>query len=124
MSVSSINRNVFLFLKHINYLPTQQVDSIVVSSFLEYHQINISIPIGSLLSDEERDLEQQFIARWRKYQTSFDFEDLIELFEFIVSPADKEVNGAVYTPRYIREYIVDEVLVRKWISEWKVNHTN
>ena len=93
MSVSSINRNVLLFLKHINYLPTQQVDAIVVSSFLEYHQINISIPIVPPLSDEEKDLEQQFIARWRKYQTSFDFEDLIELFEFIVSPADKEVNG-------------------------------
>lgn len=109
MSVSSINRNVFLFLKHINYLPTQQVDAIVVSSFLEYHRISISIPIVSSLSDEEKDLEQQFLARWRKYQTSFDYENLIELFEFIISPADREVNGAVYTPRYIREYIVDEV---------------
>lgn len=120
MSVSGVNRNVLLFLKQINYLSTQQVDAIVVSSFLEYHQINISIPIVSLLSDEEKDLEQQFIARWRKYQASFDFEDLIELFEFIVSPADKEVNGAVYTPRYIREYIVDEVF--KYIPENEIQN--
>src|SRR5690606_187279 len=35
---------------------------------------------------------------------------LIELFEFIISPNDKIVNGAVYTPKYIREYIVSTAI--------------
>lgn len=33
-------------------------------------------------------------------------EELIELFEFVISPANKVINGAVYTPRSIREFIV------------------
>ena len=37
-------------------------------------------------------------------------EDLIELFEFVISPSEKEVNGAVYTPLYIRDYIIKNVL--------------
>lgn len=44
-------------------------------------------------------------------------ENLIEIFEFVISPAEKEVNGAVYTPRYIREYIVDEVIEKLPIEE-------
>ena len=38
--------------------------------------------------------------------TEKDIEELIKLFEFVISPADKEVNGAVYTPEFIRNYIV------------------
>ena len=41
---------------------------------------------------------------------TFNFEDLIELFEFVVSPADKIINGTVYTPKFIRDYIVNEAL--------------
>jgi len=45
------------------------------------------------------------------------FEHLIELFEFVVSPAEKVVNGAVYTPAYIREYIVQRTLEGADIGE-------
>lgn len=37
-------------------------------------------------------------------------ETLIDLFEFVVSPADKVVTGAIYTPQYIRHHIVEHVL--------------
>jgi adenine-specific DNA-methyltransferase len=29
----------------------------------------------------------------------FGFEELIELFEFVISPADRIINGAIYTPQ-------------------------
>jgi hypothetical protein len=35
---------------------------------------------------------------------------LIELFEFVISPEDRIVNGAIYTPKYIREYIINEAI--------------
>jgi len=44
---------------------------------------------------------------------NFGIEDLIELFEFVVSPADRIVNGAVYTPLNIREYIIQQTFSSK-----------
>jgi len=41
---------------------------------------------------------------------NFGLEDLIEIFEFVISPKDKVVTGAVYTPKYIREFITKETL--------------
>src|SRR5690606_22769303 len=37
-------------------------------------------------------------------------EELIELFEFVISPADRIINGAIYTPENIRNYIVKNTL--------------
>ena len=34
-------------------------------------------------------------------------EELINLFEFVISPADKIINGAIYTPQRIRNYILE-----------------
>ena len=39
---------------------------------------------------------------------SFPFELLVELFEFVISPSDKLINGAIYTPKNIREYITKQ----------------
>lgn len=39
-----------------------------------------------------------------------DLEDVIKIFEQIIPSEEKIVNGAVYTPLYIREYIVSEVV--------------
>lgn len=110
MSVSCINRNILSFLKRINHLSTQKIDAMIVSAFGEYNGLNPKCIIISELKGNERELERQLLTMWKRYQQSFDLENLIELFEFVISPAEKEVNGAVYTPRDIREYIVDEVL--------------
>ena len=45
----------------------------------------------------------------KKAYDGFSLERLIELFEFVVSPSDKIVTGAIYTPTYIREAIVEHV---------------
>ncbi|MEQ8683638.1 MAG: N-6 DNA methylase [Imperialibacter sp.] len=36
-----------------------------------------------------------------------DIEELVEVFEFVISPEEKVITGAVYTPNYIREFIVN-----------------
>lgn len=35
---------------------------------------------------------------------------MIELFEFVISPSDRIITGAVYTPNNVREYIVQNIL--------------
>lgn len=65
----------------------------------------------------DKSLVISFLETWNKYQQSFDLENLIEIFEFVISPAEKEVNGAVYTPRYLRECIVDEVFKKLPVEE-------
>lgn len=51
----------------------------------------------------------------------FSFDELIESFELAIPSQDKVVNGAVYTPNYIKSFIVENSLskVKKPISEIK-----
>ncbi|WP_290433288.1 Eco57I restriction-modification methylase domain-containing protein [Alistipes finegoldii] len=62
-----------------------------------------------LLARNNADLND-FLAYLNKKKVKLEIEDLIEFFEFVISPIDREVNGSVYTPRYIREYIINFVL--------------
>ena len=65
-----------------------------------------------IISKDKNELQQldKFITLFRNEK--FDIEELIKLFEFVISPADKEVNGAVYTPEFIRNYIVKEAITK------------
>ena len=62
----------------------------------------------------EHIIENENVAKFVDYLTKkgirLGLEDLTAFFEFVVSPQEKEVNGAVYTPEYIREHIVGRVL--------------
>ena len=62
----------------------------------------------------EHIIENDNVAKFVDYLTQkgirLGLEDLTAFFEFVVSPQEKEVNGAVYTPEYIREHIVGRVL--------------
>lgn len=45
----------------------------------------------------------------RANYTAIDLELLIDFFEFVISPSDKVVTGAIYTPQVIRDRIVDHI---------------
>jgi methylase of polypeptide subunit release factors len=53
---------------------------------------------------------QEFSNILYKYNQRLCFEPLLELFEFVISPSDKLINGAIYTPKKIRNYITIESL--------------
>lgn len=99
------------FIKNYSSQPNK-VDRLIVSNFLysaNLNQTGNKFLLKYLISkndDDEYDFLQEFIA----ISKITSFEELIELFEFVISPEDKVVSGAVYTPRYIREYIVKETL--------------
>lgn len=64
----------------------------------------------------EHIIDNENVAKFVEYLNQkgikLGLEDLIAFFEFVVSPQEKEVNGAVYTPEYIREHIVTHVLMQ------------
>lgn len=67
--------------------------------------------------EEENSLLEDFISTLDGVEFAYGIEDLIRLFEFVISPEEKEVTGAVYTPAMIRETIIDQVLSDLSIDE-------
>lgn len=85
-------------------------DCFIVSAYLS--QNSILVRNNQLIL--EHIIDNENVAKFVEYLNQKDIrlglEDLIAFFEFVVSPQEKEVNGAVYTPEYIREHIVSRVL--------------
>lgn len=85
-----------------------EVDRLFVSSFLNSNNINFvrNNFINEyiiLISDEDYSTFVDFNSKIRIRS----LEDLITAFEFVISPEDKVITGAVYTPENIRNYIID-----------------
>ncbi len=109
-----MNPKVLRFLKHYSY-DTKDINCLLVTAFLRANgirEVNNQF-INNFIITEKGALEQvlTFINLFEK--TTFDIEDLIELFEFVISPKDKEVNGSVFTPEYIRKSIVKTVIEKQ-----------
>lgn len=110
-------KNIFKYLKSYSDIPLE-VDKLIVSAFIEINGLNLinnqllrqySI---SLEKTEIRDKLNKFIEIISGSIADFNIEKLIELFEFVISPSDRIVNGAIYTPSEIREYIVTQTFNR------------
>ena len=87
------------------------VDRLIICAFMAVNGMpptrNVLLNSYVILPEsDENIILNEFVEVIRQTQTVLDFEHLIELFEFVVSPSDKVVNGAVYTPKNIRDYIV------------------
>lgn len=106
-----MNQNIIKYLKEYSY-NTKDVNRLLVSSFLAINKIDkvSNVFIKNYIIQEEKEFEHlnEFLLILNK--ETFNIEELIEFFEFVISPEDKEVNGAVFTPEYIREYIVENTI--------------
>lgn len=107
-----MKQQVFKYLKSYSTTPID-VDRLIVSAFLKTNKIKVlknsfikSFIITSENIDEYEKLNN-FILVIKSEIPKFDLEALIELFEFVISPSDRIINGAIYTPKYIREYITN-----------------
>ncbi len=106
-------RNAFRYLSQYSTAP-KDVDRLIISAFLEINKLTLtkndllkSYSINDKTKEEYSSL-LEFISAIYEDTKTFGFEELIELFEFVISPADRIINGAVYTPQNIRIYIVSE----------------
>lgn len=96
-----------------------EVNSLLVSSYIEINKLVVGkqsvlgkyIIIQNPQRKAEYDRMVAFMEAIIKSYGVFSFEMLIEFFEFVISPSDKIVTGAIYTPQYIRESIVDHVFI-------------
>ena len=52
--------------------------------------------------DDEFIALTEFIAQLDKCECDYTLEELTKLFEFVISPLDRKITGAIYTPDYIR----------------------
>ncbi|MDT3740717.1 MAG: N-6 DNA methylase [Candidatus Kapabacteria bacterium] len=106
--------NIFKYLRNNFSTNPKEVDRLFISAFLILN--NLKVTKNKLLNDYfineiERDEYNnllKFITIIEKELIHFDFEKLTEFFEFVISPADRIVNGAIYTPLNIREFIIKE----------------
>lgn len=105
-----MKNELLTFLKSYSYNP-YVVDRLIVSAFVDSLNLNI---VNNLFLDQyyirEEDKDFASLTEFKKICEFQDFEDLIKIFEFVISPQEKIVTGAVYTPIEIREYIVEKCL--------------
>jgi len=105
-----MNKSLFDFLKNYSF-ETNKVDRLLLSTFLSVNEIPVHN--NTLLKSfqiVETDEDYNSLVDFKALVPEITFEQLIQLFEFVISPSDKIVNGAIYTPDYIRDYIVQNAI--------------
>ncbi|MBK2258022.1 HsdM family class I SAM-dependent methyltransferase [Francisella philomiragia] len=109
-----MNKQSIDFIEGINNDVTE-VNRLFISAFIHAHQLKIEnndFLKKYIISKDTKyyDNVKDFLSTFKDVNNKivFPFELLIKLFEFVVSPADKIVNGAIYTPQNIRNYITKQ----------------
>jgi len=106
-------KNASKYLSQYSTIP-KDVDRLIISAFLEIKNLepkkNKLLKSYSIAKTEKEEYASliEFVSVINTDTNEFGFEELIELFEFVISPADRIINGAIYTPEKIRTYIVSE----------------
>lgn len=113
MSISdSIDKAILTFFKKVEDKSTDYINKLIVSSFVRKNKLTVSkksLLYRYLVTSEDETLDRLNLIISQS-SCQYGMEELVEIFEFVISPADKEVNGAVYTPCYIREAIIRRTL--------------
>ncbi len=78
------------------------INRLVVTAFLRCHGLKAELGFLTQFVDKELDVEM--------LPSSISIEDVITIFEIAIPEDERIANGAVYTPSYIRNYIVEQVL--------------
>lgn len=108
-----MNPNIRRYLKRKGLSDPFEINSLFVSAYIQekgWIVEHCSVIAGLLGYEEETLLE--FVDLLKCNGFGFQLEDLINLFEFVISPSDRVVTGAVYTPQDVRKKIVIECLKR------------
>jgi methylase of polypeptide subunit release factors len=104
-----MKKDLFSFLKEYT-TDVKTINRLIVSSFLSSKKINKvkNKHINSLIINDGDD-EFEKLELFQNKFTIDTLEKVIEAFEYVISPEDKVVSGAVYTPSNIREFILDSI---------------
>jgi len=85
------------------------VNKLIVGAYLTFNNITLEHNqlIKRCIEGNDKKEVDAFISLIKEKNKKFDFEDLIRLFEITIPSHDRVSNGAVYTPKFIRNYIVE-----------------
>jgi adenine-specific DNA-methyltransferase len=104
-----MNKEALNFLKEYSFEP-YTVNRLIVSSFLKEKKKVIKNCFLQKYIVKPSDEDFEVFSKFSDLTQIDSLEKLIAAFEFVISPADKVITGAVYTPKHIREYIVNNCL--------------
>ncbi|WP_296621547.1 N-6 DNA methylase, partial [Marivirga sp.] len=105
-----MKNGLFTYLKSYSFDPIK-IDRLVISAFLISN--NLENPNNHLLKSlfiKKNDSDYRYLAEFLAIDKLENFEKLIELFEFVISPEEKIITGAIYTPEVVRQYITNAAL--------------
>lgn len=108
-----INKEISKFLNELSD-NLSIVNKLIIGAYLQFNNIKIrnNKLILSCIQGNDKQTIDTFINLIKLKNGKFDFEDVIHLFETSIPSKDVSVNGAVYTPNYIKDYIVKETLYK------------
>lgn len=99
-----------IILKYLNSYSNDsfKIDRLIVSAYLDSLNIsNINNKYINKYIIKKSDADYHDLMQFVEIAPFSDFEQLIEAFEFVISPRDKVVTGAVYTPLFVRKFILN-----------------
>ncbi|KQK26416.1 hypothetical protein AR438_06505 [Chryseobacterium aquaticum] len=90
------------------------VNNLIVGAYIQFNNVKVKNNKLILSCIEGNDVKtiNEFIKLIELKNGKFDFEDVIHLFETSIPSKDISVNGAVYTPNYIKDYIIQQTLCK------------
>jgi hypothetical protein len=104
-----MNKEIFKYLEN-HYAEPEKVNKLIVSNFIYSNNLENTVnkDLKKLLIKMESPLYSE-LELFLSIHRILNVEELIKIFEFVVSPLDRIVTGAIYTPNYIREYILENI---------------
>ena len=114
-----MKNKLFTYLKQNKLTDISVINKLFVSIFILSNNIKVTnnkFIYDLLIKDGDSDyclLQKVFSEVFQGCYSSIKIEDMVSLFEFVVSPADRVITGAVYTPHGIRKIIINTCLKSK-----------
>jgi len=106
-----MNKEVITYLK--NYSDNLKLSNkLIVGAYLEFNKIEVQHNeiIIDCIEGNDIAIVKEFTNLILNKNGKYDLEDVTELFETTIPLGDVVTNGAVYTPKYIKEFIVSDAL--------------
>lgn len=87
-------------------------NKLIVGAFLAANNIEVKHNklILECIKDNDVNIVQEFTKLILNKKDKYELEDVTELFETTIPSDDVVTNGAVYTPKYIKDYIVSDAI--------------
>ena len=87
-----------------------RVNRIIVATYVQFNNVtNIKNKLlSSYLRESDEEQVKHFISLIRRNSSQFGLENLIQLFEVTIPSGNVTVNGAIYTPHWVKDYIIRE----------------